>query len=443
MSVSRRAALLGLPVALPVALGGCSLFDNWFGESKPPLPGTRESVVAARRGLELDSGDRRAIVIPAAAPQPDWPMAGGGPTHAVGNVAVSGLQRSWRSSIGDGGGYRARITAQPVVADGRVFTMDSDGQVSAFDAGSGSRLWRADTQGDEDRSTNIGGGLAVVGGVLYATTGRAEALTLDPASGRIGWRKPLGSPARSGPTVAEGRLHLTTLDDRLVALSAADGERVWSYQATNTSTTVLAQAAPAVSEGLVVAGFGSGDLVTVRSDSGVLAWSDSLASARGRNSRVDLSAIRALPVVDRGRVYAIGIGGLMVALDLRSGRRLWERDVGGGETPWLAGDWLFVQTSEQALAAVNRDDGRVRWISELPRWDNPDKRKDPLFWTGPVMAGGKLILAGTNEFVFSVDPVTGTVLGRESLRGPATVPPLAAAGSVFIVTDDGSISAFR
>ncbi len=438
MSLSRRAALLGLPLSL----GACSTFDNWFGDTKPTLAGKREAVVAVRRGLDVDPADRRAVVLPPAALRAEWPQAGGGPTHVGGNIAVSGLQPGWRASIGDGGGYRAKITAQPVVSGGRVFTMDSDGQVAAFDLATGSRQWRTDTQGEKDRSTNLGGGIAVVGGTVYATTGRAEALSLDAATGKIGWRKPLGSPARSGPAVAEGRLYFTTLDDRLIALNAADGERVWAFQAATTATTVLAAAAPAVSEGFVVAGFGSGDLVTVRADS-VLAWSDSLASARGRNSLVDLSAIRALPVLDRGRVYAIGIGGLLVALDLRSGRRLWEREVGGGETPWLAGDWLFVQTLEQSLAAINRDDGRVRWIRDLPRWDNPEKRRDPLFWTGPVLAGGKLVLAGSSEIALSVDPATGTVLGKQSLRGPASVPPLAAAGSLFIVTDDGTIQAFR
>ncbi len=439
MSLSRRAALLGLPLSL----GACSLFDNWFGETKPSLAGKRESVVAVRRGLDVDAADRRAIVLPPALPFAEWPQAGGGPTHVVGHVAVSGLQPGWRASIGDGGGYRAKITAQPVVSGGRVFTMDSDGQVAAFDVATGSRQWRTDTQGEKDRSTNLGGGIAVIGGTIYATTGRAEALSLDAATGKIGWRKPLGSPARSGPAVADGRLYLTTLDDRLIALNAADGERVWAFQAATTSTTVLAGAAPAVSDGFVVAGFGSGDLVTVRAESGVLAWSDSLASARGRNSLVDLSAIRALPVLDRGRVYAIGVGGLLVALDLRSGRRLWEREVGGGETPWLAGDWLFVQTLEQSLAAINRDDGRVRWIQDLPRWDNPEKRRDPLFWTGPVLVSGKLVLAGSSELAVSVDPITGAVQGKQALRGPASVPPLAAAGSMFIVTDDGTIQAFR
>jgi outer membrane protein assembly factor BamB len=433
----RRAALL-----LPLAAGGCSIFDNLFADTKDPLPGKREAVGAARRGLTLD-GPPTPIVVPPQTAVADWPQAGGNATHVVGNIAMAGLAPAWRSSIGEGGGYRQKITAQPVIAFGRVFTMDSDGQVAAFDLAAGGRIWRTDTQDEKDRSTNVGGGLAAANGTVYATTGRGEALALDAGNGAIRWRKPLDSPGRSAPCIADGRLFITTLDDRLLSLSAQTGERQWTYQAATSSTTVLAQSAPAFSDGLVVAGFGSGDLAAVRAESGGLAWTDSLAAARGRNSLIDLSAVRGLPVVDRGRVFAIGVGGLLVSLDLRSGRRLWEREVGGLETPWLVGDWLFVQTLDQTLAAIGRDDGKLRWLTDLPRYDNPEKRRDPLFWTGPILAGGRLVLAGSNETALSVNPADGKIIGKQELRDAAAVSPIAAGGTLLIVTDDGSMQAFR
>lgn len=436
--MKRRATLL-----MPLAAAACNTFDSLLGDVKDPLPGKREIVVANRRGLAVDPADTRVVTVPPAVAMPEWPQAGGNATHSVGHVQVSALAPAWRSSIGEGSGYRAKITAQPVVAGGRVFTMDSDATVAAFDVANGGRIWRTDTQDDKDRSTNVGGGIAAVNGVVYATTGRADVLALDAGTGAIRWRKQLGVPARSAPTVADDRLYMTTIDDKLVALAAPTGDRLWVYQAATSATTLLGQAAPAVSDGLVVSGFGSGDLVAVRAESGALAWSDSLASARGRNSLVDLSAIRGLPVLDRGRVYAVGVGGLLVALDLRSGRRLWEREVGGSETPWLAGDWLFVQTLDQSLAAIGRDDGRVRWITDLPRYDDPERRRDPLFWTGPVLAGGRLVLAGSNATAVSIDPATGGIIGREDLRSGAAVSPIAADGTLFILSDNGSLQAFR
>ena len=110
--------------------------------------------------------------------------------------------------------------------------------VSAFGADGSGRRWTAETQGEDDRSSNLGGGLAVQGGTVFATTGRAEALALDAGTGKITWRAPLDAPARSAPTIAEGRLFVPMLDERLVALATADGKRLWNYQSTAAATVV-------------------------------------------------------------------------------------------------------------------------------------------------------------------------------------------------------------
>ncbi len=439
MSRLTRRGLLG--TAVLTSLAGCSVFDDLFESDKPAIPGKRETVVSGGRGSQADAVDRRPVTLPPAVRNAEWTQAGGVPSHVMGNLALGDLKQSWRRSIGDGGGYRAKLTAAPVVAGGQVFTMDSDGAVAAFDASTGNPHWKADTKAEGNRSTNVGGGLAVVGGRVFASTGRGEVLTLDAGSGKIGWRYNLEAPARSAPTVVENRLFVPTLDERLVALDAGSGKRIWSYQATAAATSVLGVAAPAFSDGLVVAGFGSGDVVALRAESGTLAWSDSLAAARGRTSLLDLSAVRALPVIAGGIVYVISLGGLMVALDLRSGRRLWEREIAGQHTPWLAGDWLFVATEEQILLCINRADGRVRWSTQLPHYGNTDKQRDPIYWSGPLLSGQFLYLAGSTNLLIAVNAATGELLGQQKLSDPAAFAPIAAAGRLFVVTDDGALTA--
>ena len=437
-----RRSLLRAASVLPLAgLAGCSVFDDLFESSKPSIPGKRESVMSASRGMAVDPAFRTTVTLPPAVQNAEWAQAGGNPAHVMGNLATGTLSHAWRRSIGEGGGYRQKITATPVISGSQVFTMDSDGAVSAFDVATGDRHWRTDTQGEKDRSTNVGGGLAVAGSVVYATTGRAEALAISAADGKITWRSPLDAPARSAPTLAEGRLFLTTLDERMLALSASDGKRLWSYQASSASTIVLGQPAPAYANGLVVGGFGSGDLVALRADGGTLAWSDSLAAASGRNSLADLSAIRALPAIQDNIVYAIGEGGLMLALDLLSGRRLWERNVAGQNAPWIAGDWLFVLTLDQQLACMNRADGRVRWMTQLARYENEEKSRDALYWTGPLLSGPYLYLGGTTQKLIAVNAVTGEILGEQSIPDNIAVSLVAAQNKLFIITDDGTLSA--
>ncbi len=122
---------------------------------------------------------------------------------------------------------------------------------------------------------------------------------------------------------------------------------------------------------------------------------------------MDFSAVRGLPVVGDGKVYAISVGGLASAIDLPSGRRLWEREVAGEDSPWAAGSWLFIISLEQKMAALTRDDGRVAWVTDLPRWKDTEKQKDPITWFGPLLAGDRLVVAGTNNQALAVSPYTG------------------------------------
>jgi outer membrane protein assembly factor BamB len=442
MTLTRRDLARGAALLLGAAsLAAC---DDIFSTSKPKIPGKREPVMASRRGLAVDEGNPLKVVLPSPVANAAWPQAGGNPAHLMGHLAArEALTESWTAGIGAGGGYRRKILAQPVIANGLIYTMDSDAVVSAFDVRNGDRVWRFDTKNEDADSTNVGGGIGVDQGVLYAVNGLADIVALDAAKGTLNWRKTLESPARSAPTIADGRLFVISIEDKLHARATSDGRPLWTHQAANARTSLLGRPAPAYADGLVVAGFGSGELSALRADSGGVAWSDSLGAASTAAGLADLSAIRGLPVISNGRVFAIGLGGLFLALDLRSGRRLWEREVAGEDSIWAAGEWLFVVSSDQEIAAVNANDGRVAWVSDLPAFKNEEKREDSILWFGPLLAGDRLIVAGTNGVALAISPYTGETLGRQNLSGSASLGPVLAGGTVFIVSDDGRLLALR
>ncbi|WP_240757009.1 outer membrane protein assembly factor BamB family protein [Roseicella aquatilis] len=443
-AVTRRAALLG---GVGLALSGCDsvtdTFDRWFGESKVPLRGDRKPVLATERGLGVDEGFDRAVTLPPATAMPNWPQAGGVPSHAPGHPALGpGLRQLWSRSAGTGGAYRRRLVGPPVLADGTLFVADAVGRVTAMDAASGRERWSFDSRPEDDRQGALGAGLAHEGGVLYVVTGLAEAMALDAATGAPGWRVPLPAPARGAPTVAGGRLFVPTIENHLVALSAANGDKLWTHRAQPVTTMMLGLPAPAVEGEVVVAGFASGELVALRAQDGKLSWSEALSSSRG-GGMADIAAITALPVIDRGRVFAAGLGGLAISIDLRSGRRLWERDVAVAETPWVAGDWLFLVTSDANLACIGREDGRVRWASALARYGNPAKRRDPITWGPPVVAGGRILIAGSHERLLELSPADGSTLSETRLPSGATLAPAVAGGILYVLTDGGDVVAFQ
>lgn len=436
--ISRRAALLA-----PLALSGCGLWDDWFGTHKPRLPGKREQVMPLRHALEMTGAPVRPT-LPAPVPNAGWPQTGGNPAHLMGHLAAApDLREAWSADIGAGGGYRRALLAQPVVAAGQVYTMDSRGFISAFRLSDGRHLWRFDSRPKKDWNFNVGGGLGIAGGVLFAVNGLGALVALDAASGKLHWRQEVGAPARSAPTIADGRIYFSTIEDKLLAHAVDDGRALWTYQAASTGQALLGQPAPAFSDGLVVAGFGSGELATLRADSGSVVWTDNLGTVDASSALAAFSSIRGLPVIAGSTVFAIGVGGLMVALDLHSGRHLWERSVAGIDTPWVAGDWVFVVALDQKIAALNARDGSVGWVTQLPRFKNEKKQKHPITWYGPVLASNRLVVAGTDQNAVAISPFTGAVLGRQRLSDAAAMGPILADGTLLLVTEDGRLRALR
>jgi outer membrane protein assembly factor BamB len=436
---TRRGVLLG---SAGLMLAGCDALDI-FGENKVPLPGERHSVLRRDRTLAADEGlTDRAVELPPPAPLTEWPQAGGRPDHAPGHPALgTGLRQAWSTSAGSGSAYRQRLTSGPVVAGGHVFTVDAFGEVACFDLARGNRRWSLDTRPEEEWDGALGGGAAFADGTLYIATGLSELLAINAESGEVRWRVRLPAPARGAPTVAGGRIFLPTIENQLLALSTEDGRRLWIYRAGPISTVPLGMPAPAVEGETVVAGFATGELAALRVSDGRVQWTESL-SGGGTGSLADIVGIRAMPVVDRGRVFAQGLGNVTLAVDLRSGRRLWEREFGGDATPWSAGDWVFAVSGAGEALAIGRNDGRIRWLTELAPEDGRSS-DEVVRWAGPVLAGGRLIICGSGSEALELNPANGEILGRVSLPGPVTLPVAVADGSLVVLTDDGTVAALR
>lgn len=435
-----RLAVWTAALAASTLLAACSDSDQ------PKLPGERISVLLFDPTLKPDTAlADQPVALTRPYVNADWSQADGNPAHAMQHLALADVpKKAWSADIGEGSSDERRILAQPVIADGVVYTLDSEGSARAFRATDGDRLWRKDLRPeDETGGGTIGGGLAIVGKRLYATTGLADVVALDAATGKEIWRRRVAGPVRSAPTVVEGRVFVTSVEGKTYALSANDGHQIWSQDGTTAISSVLGGASPAVAEGVVVVAYSSGDLFALRADNGREIWSDYLPLPSRTNQIDNLADIRASPVIDKGVVFAISNSGRMAAINLHTGNRLWEQRVGGIQVPWVSGDYVFVVTSEGELACLGRTDGRVRWVHQLPRYENEKKKEDPIEWTGPVLAGDRLLLGGTQGKAVAVSPYTGDLLGEIDLDDPITIAPAVADKTAFFLTDDADLIALR
>ncbi len=445
----RRAFCGALLAASTLALSGCELWDSLdlFGGSsgnKRPLQGARIPVLPEERVVEADERIRSLTVsLPEAVANPDWPQPGGNPAHNMQHVVASGMTVTWRSSIGSGSSGDGSISASPVVADGRVYAIDARAVVSAYDAQTGRRLWRFDTEPEDTRTTGAGGGVSYSEGRLYVATGYAQVLALDASNGQEAWRAPVTAPARAGPTVAGGRVFAVSADNQIHTFDAASGRRLWGYGGTSEGAGFYGNASPAVEGNVVVAVFSSGEIFGLRVETGRVVWSDALTGLLRTDAISALADIRGLPVIDRGTLTVISNGGRMASLELRTGGHLWDRDVASRVHPWVAGDFLFVTTSDAQLVAMTRRDGRVRWVQQLTRYRDEERRRGPIDWTGPVLASGRLVLANSNRELVAIDPANGTATATTRLPGPVRLSPVVANGTIYVLTEDADLVALR
>ncbi len=355
-------------------------------------------------------------------------------------------REAWSVDAGTGSGKRSRLMGQPIVADGRVYVIDTESVVRAFDQENGDRLWEAELAPpaeEDDDSGLMGGGLAFADGRLFATTGYAQVVALDAASGQEQWRQRVTAPMRAGPTVSGGRVFVITLDNTSLALAASDGRILWTHSGAEENAALLGAAEPAVDNGVVVMPYTSGEVAALRVDTGASLWSDSVIAARRTDAAANLVDIAARPVIDRNRVFVVGHSGMLVGIDMRSGDRAWSVEAAGLNQPWVAGRFLFLVTTDNQLVAIESQSGRIAWTLQLVRWQDPEDRTGRISWTGPTLASDRLIVTSSDGVLLAVDPYDGTVLGQMEIASGINLPPAVAGGTLFFLTDEGRLLAFR
>lgn len=439
----RRAAIL---IATLLILGSCDFLPDYFGRPEaPPLPGERISILALENRPKADP---QLADLQVRLPRPyrnrNWAQFGGVASHAMHHLEAPGaLKPAWRQSVGEGASDDRRLIAQPIVADGRVLTFDAMSVIRMFAASDGRSLWRRATLPEDEVDDAYGGGLAVGGGRIFASTGAGEVIAFDIKTGEEAWRTDVGVPIRSAPTLAAGRVFVITYDNQLFALDRGDGAVAWSHAGIAETAQILGAPSPAVGSGIVIAAYSSGELFALRADNGRVIWSDALAFGRRTGALAGLSDINGSPVIDRDAVYAISRAGRLVALDLKSGERIWEQDIAGVQMPWVAGDFLYILTTDGDVLCLSRKDGRIRWVRPLPRYEEPGDVTNPILWTGPVLVSDRLLVVGSNGMALSISPYTGDILGRLEMPSGVTLAPIVADGTVYILADDADLIALR
>jgi outer membrane protein assembly factor BamB len=443
---SLKSPSLLLLLSSTLLVSGCS----WLGlekDKKPPLQGERVSVLELQKSLVATDTTLKAegFVAPSPWKNDFWTQAGGYPNHNMQNVSLSpsALKKIWSEDIGAGASDEFPLTAQPVIFNGIVYTMDSKSNITAFDTTKGKTIWENSIRPKHEDEDVIGGGLAVTANMLYATNGYGELIAINPTKGGIFWRTQLTAPSRAAPTVLGDKIYVLTLDNHLSAFDAATGKQLWKYEGLSETASLIYAASPAIDNEMIMAPMSSGELTAIHAENGSAAWSDSLSPSLQTGGASSLPDIAALPAIDKGRVFAISYGGKFVSIDITSGQRVWTHDVGGAKSPWVSGNMVFFISSNAELVALGRDTGALAWVMPLATYDKEGASQNSLLWNGPVMAGDRLILTSADESLLEISPKDGTLIRKTDLGFHVAVPPVVAGETLYLVSTDGTLSAWK
>jgi outer membrane protein assembly factor BamB len=464
MSMKPRILLV---LAAASLLAGCSVTDeigSWFSSSgkKSTLRGVRIPVMSLDESLKPDPTiATMPVVLPPPYRNTEWPQPGGYAGNAMYHLSAPGrLREVWRESAGKGSDIDSDLTSSPVIGGGMIFALDSEAHIWVFRAANGQEVWNrrlAPKNGTDmptlwgllgkkntvDPPQGMGGGVAYDDGKIFVTSGFGVVICMDAKTGKDIWRKDLGMPIVNAPVVNGGRIFVSTHDNHFYALAEVDGRQLWDHQGITEAAGILASTNAAVSGETVIVPYTSGEIFALRVQNGQVGWSDVLSRSGHVTALSQLDDIAGRPVIDRGVVYAISQSGLMAAFSLNTGERMWARDIGGIETPWAAGDFVYVLDLNARVICLTRKEGKVRWIHQLPQYENQEKKRDPILWAGPVLVQDKLIVTSSNGYAQALSPYDGKLAGRVEIPGATTIAPIVADGTLYLYTADAELVALR
>ncbi len=430
---------------MALSLTSCDSLPAWLGGSddsdKPKVEGKRIDVLSDSSTIKPDESLADInVTVPGLKVNENWREAGGSPQGMEGNLQITGFKHQNRVHIGDGDTWDEPLYSQPVVAGDTAFAMDAKGYITAHDAADIDKIkWKSKAVVAKHKPDILGGGLAFDSGRLYVTTGRGRVFALDAATGKQIWQQSMGVPLRAAPKVLDGKVYVISVDNQLFALDAEKGTQLWGHRGINENAGYLSSISAAVSGSIVLAPYSSGQVHALDTATGQEIWSDSLLKPRRNSATFGFSGIGGNPIIRDDIVYIAGSSGFTAAFSLQNGRRLWEQDISSLNTPWLAGDFVYIISTDSQLACLYAADGRVKWVKQLQRYENEKKRKNPYFWFGPVMANGELLVANAVGEMLEIAPKDGSVISKIDIPEDITYPPVIAGGRVYLLTTDARL----
>lgn len=322
-------------------------------------------------------------------------------------------------------GYGDFLVFSPVIKDNKIFSLDTSGVLTARDLASKNKIWKTRVFAKRFLKNYQNPKISISDGKIFAVSGVNRIVAVNEFDGSVLWVKDISSVPISTP-ISDGKLvFVTTNDNKIYALNTESGELQWVTSGILRNTAILGAANPVFYKDFVIAAFSSGEIYAINKKTGDLVWSQDLNINKANSSDFYLNDIDATPLVKNDVIYSIGNGGLMMAINAKSGQYIWKREISGIADFWLAEDFLYTINNDSKLLAIYKKTGAIKWISELLDLKNK-KPENKIVYNGVVMMGDKLVISSIGGNLIIASPFDGKIektfnVGKKIFHTPIIV----------------------
>lgn len=341
------------------------------------------------------------------------------------------VKKLWSEGVGGGKKQvKLRLGLGPAIDNGVVFAANHKGEILAVTLESGRNVWV------KKLKIPISAGPAAGFGIVVAGSSKGAVIALDGATGRQLWRSQVNSELLSSPAISEKVVVIRSVDGRLHGLDSHSGKELWSVEQQVPRLSLRGTAIPVVAKEVAISGFDNGKVMAVSLITGDTVWDTALASPHGRTELDRLVDIDSAVRVVGDNVFAAGFQGRTAMLALDSGQLWWSHDMSSYRGLAIDDENLYVTQSDGVVVAMRQRDG-----SEL--WRNEKLKRRGL--STPVVSSTAIAVADFQGYVHWLDKNTGELVARERVAKKQRVsnPPAGADGIIVILTDGGTLAAYR
>ena len=340
---------------------------------------------------------------------------------------VAEQKKLWTVDIGVN--YSNDVPQAPVViTNDAIYTLDGAFNLDKVDKKTGQIVWRKELSSETEK----GVGLTTNGNQIFAISDQGKVIALK-ADGTIVWQKDLNMPIRTTPALNNQQLFVLTSKNILLALDQRTGKETWRYQTTASDTFLQGMAHPALSQGILIVPFTTGEVIGFDATSGMLMWAQMMIGNQ-LEDLYELPHILAAPVINGNTVYLAGNANLLGAYDLQTGKTKWTHNIGSIMTPVLSGNALFVLAKNHHLLALEANTGRIFWDKEMPH----DKKTS---WYRIELANNQLTLHSTEKDYY-IDPQNGEIKSTTD-KTDFIVSPISADNMTFGLTKRAKLTSYQ